>query len=62
MLKIELSPSSQKEQFLQHSIEIQILSHYLPVAWDALTMPISQKVWIAQGWQKFPSAGLWAFR
>jgi hypothetical protein len=27
-----------------------------------LTMPISQKVWIAQGWQKFPSAGLWAFR
>ena len=42
MFKIELSLSSQKEQFLQHSIEIQILLHYLPVAWDALTIPISQ--------------------
>jgi hypothetical protein len=42
MLKIELSLSSQKEQFLQHSIEIQILLHYLPVARDAMTMPISQ--------------------
>jgi len=62
MFKIELSLSSQKEQFLQHSIEIQILLHYLPVAWDALTIPISQWLSIAGGWQKFPSAGLWTFR
>lgn len=62
MFKIELSLSSQKEQFLQHSIEIQILLRYLPVAWDALTIPIGQRFWIAERWQKFPSTGLWTFR
>lgn len=61
MFKIELSLSSQKEQFLQLSLEIQFLLHYLPIAWATLTIPVSQSLSIAEGGQKFRPKGLWTF-
>jgi hypothetical protein len=61
MFKIELSLSSQKEQFLQLSLEIQFLLYYLPIDWAALTIPVSQSLSIARGRQKFRSEGFWTF-